>query len=538
MAPSSAVPADPLPHRVRPVVAADQRRAARELHRVRARSGRGGTRGPDGARRGARLVELDAAPPRRPERDSRRRRVRDRTQRGPARRGAAPRARRLDRRARGAGRRVRVGGRRRAGRGRRRRRVPNGRERSPGTAPSWGAPLGRAALRVRRRGDRRVARARAPFAVRADGLRRAGELPALLRLPRAHAEGARPLERGPGASSLGTRHDRRVPVRARSPRRPGAGQRRLRRARRPTGRVPDRRAGRLPRLGARGGRGEGAVVERARGRASDAPGSPRLRRPGRRPSPLHRQLLAGHRGEGAGGRRARQHGRRDAARGAGAAAARVDGGRRGGEPGEERVPVEHESRDPHADDGDPRLHRCPPARDGARRGRTPATPRDDLAKRQAPARADQRPARSLEGGVGGDVGRAHRRRPRRDRRRGDQDAPGQGRGAGHRARARDRRRVARDDGVGPPRAFARSSPTSSATRSSSPSGGRSRCAWDARTGRSGSTSSTPASAWTRRSRRASSRRSPRPTPRSRVASAGPGSGSRSAASSPARSAAR
>ncbi len=97
------------------------------------------------------------------------------------------------------------------------------------------------------------------------------------------------------------------------------------------------------------------------------------------------------------GRRADQLRRRDAARGEQGRAAQGEGGGRGGEPGQERLPRQHEPRDPHADERDPRLHRGAQARLGQERARGAQAPRHHPLQRQAPARADQRHPRPLQG---------------------------------------------------------------------------------------------------------------------------------------------
>ena len=83
-------------------------------------------------------------------------------------------------------------------------------------------------------------------------------------------------------------------------------------------------------------------------------------------------------------------------------------GHRSRQPGQERVPGQHEPRDPHAADRHPRLHR--PA---AQRGRTTATSRAPATtwrtihtQRQAPAGADQRHPRPLQDRGRPDGGRA------------------------------------------------------------------------------------------------------------------------------------
>ena len=87
---------------------------------------------------------------------------------------------------------------------------------------------------------------------------------------------------------------------------------------------------------------------------------------------------------------------------------------RAGQPGQVRLPRQHEPRAPHADERDPRLHRDDPRR-AVRRGaaRDPGAGVGHPHLRQAAPRPDQQRARPLQ-----DRGRAHGAGPRRVRGRG------------------------------------------------------------------------------------------------------------------------
>ena len=110
-------------------------------------------------------------------------------------------------------------------------------------------------------------------------------------------------------------------------------------------------------------------------------------------------------------------------------------GARAGQPGQVRLPRQHEPRAPHADERDPRLHRDDPrraVRGGAARDPGAGVRHPHL--RQAAPRPDQQRARSLQ-----DRGRAHGAGPRRVRGRGHREhrealaaLPGRDEGAGPR----------------------------------------------------------------------------------------------------------
>ena len=189
----------------------------------------------------------------------------------------------------------------------------------------------------------------------------------------------------------------------------------------------------------------------------------------RRTAHLPRQLLARARQRRQLRRRADQPRRRHPARGSQGTALRGQGRGGGGQSSQERVPRQHEPRDPHADERDPRLHRGAAARLRQERGGSRAAPRHDPLERRAPAPADQRRPRPLEGRVGAS-------RTRADPLRASRPDPGSDQRARRSRRGRRASRCASSRKVRCPRRFdpirhacGRSSPISSPTRSSSPS---------------------------------------------------------------------
>ena len=112
--------------------------------------------------------------------------------------------------------------------------------------------------------------------------------------------------------------------------------------------------------------------------------------------------------------------------------ARGQGSGRGEQPGEERVPGQHEPRDSHAAHRHPRLHRRAAGRRRRRRhGQADRVSHDDPGQRQASADGDQRHSGPVEDRVG----------PRRVRARGLHAGPAR-RGSAARAAGEGRREVA------------------------------------------------------------------------------------------------
>ena len=179
---------------------------------------------------------------------------------------------------------------------------------------------------------------------------------------------------------------------------------------------------------------------------------------------------------------------------------------------EERLPRDADARDPHADDGDPRLRRRP-ARRVERARRSPHArarrPGDDPAQRPRAARDDQRPARPVEDRGGQARARAHRVLARR--------AGGRGARAAARARAARARALARARLRPPlpavaqatPRGCARCAATWWRTRSRSRSAAASACRSGSRTRRAATASTcacaTPGSGIAARAARAALR---------------------------------